>query len=107
MGLKHLVHPSNRLYHGECTDFRDAIETYIAALQYEGDLFTDEDDFNRESKTLFDRCIADAREALRQYIASVGEVERGLFAQFAASENENLRLIGEAALDGDYNRLAI
>lgn len=102
-----ITHPSNRLYYGECTDFRDAVRTYIAALEYEERLFTDDDDFNRESKAMFQKTIADAREALAEYNATIGAAEKALFEKWQHEGSAERRVIAEAAIDGDYTGLAI
>ena len=103
----HLVHPSNRLYNGECRDFRDACETYIRAMQYEHGLFTDEDEFNRESKAMFAASIATARELLAEYERVIGEAERSLASQWAATGDDTKVMFGKAVLDGDYSPLAV
>lgn len=103
----HLVHPSNRLYNGECRDLRDAAKTYIAAMRYEHSLFTDEDEFNRESKAMFEKCIATAERVLVEYEKAVGDAERSLAKAWRESGDETFIAFGEALLSGDYSPLAV
>jgi N-formylglutamate amidohydrolase len=102
-----LPHPSNRLYHGECIGFDDASKTYLAAMRYERDMFTDDDEFNRESKALCDKSIATAETLRAEYQRTVGKAERELAEAWAKSADETTAMFGKAVLDGDFSPLAV
>jgi hypothetical protein len=102
------IHPSNRLYRGECVDFRDAVRTYIAALRYELSLPFGDDEFGRDLARLLRESIEQAEYLLAEYERVIGEAERTLFREWAATtDDDTTRMIGQAALEGDYSVIAI
>jgi hypothetical protein len=108
------VHPSNRLYHGECTDVVDALETYIRALRHEQRI---DARLSREWPEVhlempmppfdWNEPVAAAEKCLKEHRERVKGIETALFEEWAKSTDENVRMIGEAALAGDYSSLAI
>lgn len=104
------AHPSNRLYNGEISNFREAIETHIAALRLERNSpYVDGDDEEtRKYRADFDGYIAAAQALLTEYDATVGAAERALFERWAASPEGSLaQTVGKGALVGDYTGLAV
>jgi hypothetical protein len=102
-------HPSNRLYNGEISNFREAIDAHIAALMLERNgWWVSDDEEGQKYRADFDDYIK-AAEALRdEYDATVGAAERALFEKWAASEERSLaQTAGQSGLSGDYSPLAI
>ena len=111
--------PSNRLYHGEITNPREAIQTHIACLILErADQARFEAEFQSESIREFGECtikpgqwagwITEAQQLLKEYDETVGRAERELAERWMqAPEGSTRRVAGEALRDGDWSRLAI
>lgn len=107
-----LKHPSNRLYNGECTDVVDALETYIGALRFEEATCARlARDFGAtdgpDGVVAFPKELMAAQSCLSQYTERVHSIAQTLFAEWAASDDPNVKMIGEAAQSSDFSILAI
>ena len=89
-------HPSHKLQRGECRDFRHAMTQVVAqwALERRGD--------EPDIAALLGEYKTAAMQCLAEYDKRVRPVERKLFATWAASADENVKTIGEAALSGEW-----
>lgn len=105
---------SSRLYHGEVSDFLDAME--CVDVQCRNELkFCDQYDkeFASEAKptdTLrpsLESFRDAARKCSREYLQIVRKAELELARQWQQSDDQSLRDIGEALENQDYSGLAI
>ncbi len=106
--------PSNRLYRGEVTNAREAIQLYINALRYEAsrDWAPEPDDSDApdylKGESLWPKWIEEGEKHLREYEETVGAAERALAEKWAKADDGSItKVIGEAMLSGDYSGLAI
>lgn len=104
---------SNRLYRGQITNAREAIQTHILALREERDIqrsleaqFPPAEGEPRLDFS-FDTAIEEAQKCLQVYDSIVGDAERRLAEGWRDSIDETHRLIADAILSGDYSGLAI
>lgn len=103
-------HPRNRLYRGETTSLEAALPVVISQCYYEHrltELLVDEDPTYREEFAAAILAVDEYREAAERCLAEYHQHVRPLYEQWAASPNEHVRRIGEAALARDYARLAV
>lgn len=102
--------PSNRLYNGEISNFREAIDAHIAALRHERNspYAAGEDEDDVKFRADFDGYIKAAEELRAEYDATVGQAERALFTRWGRMADGSLpQVVGQCGLSGDYSPLAI
>lgn len=106
--------PSNRLYRGEISNTREAIEAHIAALRHEAarDYAPEPPDSDApdalKEEVPWPKWIAEAEECLREYDDAVGSAERALAERWkVAPEGSYRHTIGHAIDDRDFSILAI
>ena len=104
--------PSNRLYHGEIRNAREAFETHIALLRHEAAMWVKEPEDSDAPDGLKDdpwpKWIEEAERLLREYDETVGAAERALAERWAAQPDGSYsHIFGSAMLATDYSRLAI
>lgn len=98
----------NRLYAGEVESAETALALAVQAYRHEAHLTRrlmdplDPDDDTRLADQL--EALADRVQALHAEL--IGQ-QRVLFAQWAASDDPDLKWIGQSLLDGDYAALAL
>lgn len=97
------MHPSNKLYNGDAHNFEEAMRFLIAACDYENKSLLKHD---MEPLDSLDEIRNTAYALLGEYVLRVKKAETELFKKWAASEDETVRSIGEAAMSGDYWKLA-
>jgi hypothetical protein len=105
------MQPSNRLYNGLITNPREALEAHTASLEHEARLWVVEleEDAPEALKTdPWPAWIAEAKECLREYDATVGAAQTALAARWKAEDADSLRhRLSECMTSGDYSPLAI
>jgi hypothetical protein len=104
--------PSNRLYRGEVTNAREAMQLYLVSLKDEARRDVPEPEDSDAPDALkgnpWPAWIAEGEQHLREYEETVGAAERALAERWAAApEGSITKTIGEAILSGDYSTLAI
>jgi len=99
-------HPSNRLYRGECHNFLDAIETYIAALEWErGGVLHDNEEV--QFLGILDDGLTLANKVKAEYLGLVQYAEKKLIEKWRKSGDKDYTIFADALEDGDYSALAI
>jgi hypothetical protein len=107
--------PSNRLYRNEVGNPIEALNLVVAQcreeLRFNSDLMADDEEWaaglGAQQDAGLKAMIAAAERCHSEYAARVQVAARALFAEWAASEDEDVRAIGEACRDEDYSSLAI
>ena len=100
------MHPSNKLYNGECSGIEEAFALVIAELNYERRLAQKED----ANDPFVDHMMAesDAVQALRsEYLERVNAVRNALMHEWMDGKSEWGKLFAESYFCGDYSGLAI
>jgi hypothetical protein len=101
------LHPSDRLYRGECTSFDDAMDTVIAMCDLE---MGQNASYGEHADPKFDAELkaykASAAQCLQEY-REAGYKLADLPIRWRASANPDVAMIGEAAVNDDYSGLAI
>jgi hypothetical protein len=98
-----MAHPdcaSNRLARGEAQDMRHALLLVIAECREEMDCI------DRNNPDLI-QLITTITQCLRDYDAVIAQAEQGLFQQWAASADTEIKRLGEVGISRDYALLAI
>lgn len=102
--------PSNRLYNGEVSDFREAVKLHIAACQQELELPWPDDD-EALSKEIDDKCNQALRDSVaraQQASAVYNRIMRSAEAEvLKALKSEGLEDWAECFETADYSTLAI
>ena len=103
---------SNRLYNGECGSIREAFGLMIAQYQQEMQwirtkYLADFPEDGQQGLAELGTTIAKVEQCREEYTAAIEGVAQALFAQWQASDDEDIARIGEAALTQDYSRLAL
>lgn len=104
--------PSNRLYHGEVSDFFAACRDMIAQARQEARWIrttyakVDPEDATKGLAAI-DSAIAAVEACRADYTAALAQMEAALSERWTASTDDTIVALGEALSSGDYSRLAL
>lgn len=102
--MKHTDSPSNRLYRGEITDFRDAMHAVQGECTIEMGYFSGDKELDEKSDSGLQEFSRQANQALAIYVAQVQAAEKCAIEQMRAA---GLSEFADALESGDYSGLAI
>jgi hypothetical protein len=103
---------SNRLYHGEITDFYAAMQAMIQQYREEQRWIrtkyqrVDPEDAAKGMAEM-DRYITAVQRCRDEYAEALRAMERALTTRWAAEEDEIPQILADALTSGDYSRCAM